>query len=323
MTAARDPIVLAGSGNPALAQAVAHALGQPLGRAYTEAFPDGELHVELGDTVSGRDVYVVQPTGPPVEAHLFELLLLGDACRRAGAAELTAVIPYFGYARQDRRATGREALGARVAADVIAAAGFTRVVAVDLHNAAIEGCFTMPLEHQSAVGLLAETLAEEVTDETVVVAPDLGAAKMAERYARLFHRPVAIVHKTRLSGSEVRVHAVVGEVAGRAPILVDDMISTGATIEAAAWALLDAGCRPRLVVAATHLLFVGGAAERLGRLPIARLAGTDSVVTPDHAARVLSSAAPPITRVSIAPLVAETIVRLHEHRAIVEVEART
>jgi len=317
-----DPIVLAGSANPALAQAVAHALGVPLGRAYTEAFPDGELHVEVAETVRGRDIYLVQPTGPPVEAHLVELLLLGDACRRAGAAERTAVIPYFGYARQDRRSSEREPLGARVVADAIASAGFTRVVAIDLHSSAVECCFGVPLVHRSAVRPLAEALVDEVSEETVVVAPDLGAVTLAERYARVIRRPVVIVHKARLSGSEVKVHAVVGEVAGRAPSLVDDMISTGATIEAAAWALLDAGCRPRLAVAATHLLVVGDALERLGRLPIARLVGTDSVVLPERAARLPPAAGPPMTRLSVAPLVAETIAALHERRALAEVDAR-
>lgn len=260
----------------------------------------------------GRDVYIAQPTSPPAEAHLLELALMADACRRAGAAQLTAVIPYFAYARQDRRDKGREPLGARLVADLISAAGFTRVVAVDLHAAAVEGYFGIPLEHRSAVPLIAGALETFVEKGTIVVAPDLGAVKLAERYGRLLSRPVAIVHKARLSGSEVRVHAIVGEVAGRAPILVDDMISTGGTIEAAARALLQAGCQPRIVVAASHLLLVGGATDRLARLPILQIIGTDSVSAEPRSA---------IKRVSIAPLIAETIARLHDNRSITDVDA--
>ena len=300
-----------GTSNPALARSVADALGVPLGRAEVSRFPDGELRVELQETVRGHDVYLVQPTSPPAEAHLFELLLLADACRRAGARSLTAVIPYFGYARQDRRAQGRQPVAARVVVDLLATAGLERVVALDLHNRAMEGVFSMPLEHVSATSALVEAVRASLPENAVVVASDLGATKLAEQWARLLDLPAALVHKKRVSGDVVRVRDITGEVAGRAPILVDDMISTGGTLVAAARCLLDAGARPELLVAASHGLLVGDAVERLAQLPLRRLLVTDSVVVPADAAARL-----PLTVVSVAPLLAECVRRLERGESL-------
>ncbi len=272
--------LVAGPANPGLAEAVARELGIPLTGRLIERFPDSETHVELLESVRGKDVYLLQPTSPPVNEHLVELTLLADACRRAGAASITAVVPYFGYARQDRRAKGQEAVAARLAADLVAASGVQRLVALDLHTASIEGFFGVPVEHLSAVPLLAAKLRPFV-ENGVVVAPDLGAVKLAERYAAALSLPMAVVHKLRLGPESVRAMGIVGEVTGRTPIIVDDMISTGATIEVAAEALEAAGCLPGAVVAASHLLLVGPAVERLGMLRLRRLLGTDSVpVTP-------------------------------------------
>jgi ribose-phosphate pyrophosphokinase len=295
-----------GSSNRPLAAAIAAQLGVALGRAEVSRFPDGELRVELHETVRGHDVYLVQPTSPPAEEHLFVLLLLADACKRAGAQSLTAVVPYFGYARQDRRAQGRQPVAARLVADMLATAGFGRVVALDLHNRAMEGIFPVPLEHVSAVPALVAAVRDGIPEEGVVVASDLGATKLAELYARLLGLPTALVHKKRVSGAEVQVRDITGEVAGRSPILVDDMISTGGTLVAAARCLLDAGARPALTVVATHGLLVGDAVERLAQLPLARLVLTDTVAPPPAAAARL-----PLTTVSVAPILAESIRRLH------------
>jgi ribose-phosphate pyrophosphokinase len=297
-------VLVAGSGNPSLAESIADGLGIGLCRCVVTRFPDSELYVELDESVRNCDVYVVQPTGPAVDGHLIELLLLADACRRAGAARLTAVVPYFGYARQDRRAKGREAVPGRLVADMLGVAGFQRIVSVDLHTPSLEGFFSIPLEHLSAVALLANGLDDSMTDDAVIVAPDLGAVKLAERYAQLLRRPIAIAHKTRLSGSDVQVHGIVGEVVGRMPVIVDDMISTGGTIEAAAKALLAAGCRREVTVVATHALLVGPAVERLSALPLRRLVVTDSLPLPDHGSL-------PIATVSLAPMLGETITRLN------------
>jgi ribose-phosphate pyrophosphokinase len=259
--------------------------------------------------VRGCDVYLLQSTGPPAEEHLIQLLLLADACRRAGAARLTAIVPYLGYARQDRRGTGREPVGARVAADLFAAGGIARVVAVDPHTPALEGVFGPPLEHLTAVSLLSERLRQGSADPGVIIAPDLGATKLADRYARLLRLPVAFVHKQRVTGERVTVRGLTGDVCDRAPLVVDDMITTGGTVEAAIHAALEAGCRPAITVAATHGLFVGRAAERLGALPVTRVVTTDSVAAS-------TSAIPSLERVSLAPLLADAIARLHGDRSL-------
>ena len=301
--------LLAGTGNPALGAAVAQGLGVMAGVSPTTVFPDGELHIDVRESVRGHDVVLLQSIGPPAERHLLELLLLADACRRAGAARLTAVLPYLAYARQDRRTTGREAVGARVVADLLGTGGFGRVVAVDLHSAALEGFLAPPLEHLSAVPVLAEALRQDRPGDGIIVAPDAGAARLAERYARALQLPVAIVQKARLSGSEVAVRSVTGDVVGRAPVIVDDMISTGGTIAAAAAALRAAGCRPAITVAATHGLFVGPARERLGGLGLRRLLVTDTLPPADLAGI-------PVQVVGVAPLLADAVARLQAGRSL-------
>jgi ribose-phosphate pyrophosphokinase len=303
MEAEKKFTIIAGSGNRPLAESIAEWLGVGICRSVVTRFPDSEIYLELDDSVRGCDVYVVQPTGPAADGHLMELLLLADASRRAGASRLTAVVPYFAYARQDRRAKGREAVAGRVIADMLAAAGFQRIVAVDLHTPSFEGFFSVPLEHLSAVAVLANAIDALVTNDAVIVAPDLGAVKLAESYAQLLRRPIAIVHKMRLSGSDVKVRGIVGEVAGRAPVIVDDMISTAGTIEAAVKALLGAGCREQILVVASHALLVGPAIQRLSALPLKRLVVTDSLPLPE-----LGSL--PIEVVSLASLLGETMTRL-------------
>jgi ribose-phosphate pyrophosphokinase len=302
-------VLLAGTSNPPLAEAIASCVGLSLAEREATRFPDGEMHIEIRASVRGCDVYLLQSAGPPVEENLFQLLLLADACRRAGAARLTGIVPYLGYARQDRRATGREPVGARLIADLMAAGGLHRIVAVDLHSAALEGIFGMPLEHLTAVPLLGEKLRNDLADDAVIVAPDLGATKLAERYARLLQLPVAFVHKRRLSGERVTVRGVTGEVRDRTPVIIDDMVTTGGTVEAAIGALLEAGCRPAITVAATHGLFVGPATDRLRSLPVKRILTTDSVVLPDTGSL-------PHQRVSLAPLLAEVVSRLHGDRSL-------
>jgi ribose-phosphate pyrophosphokinase len=298
-------VLLSGSSHPTLAGAIANVLGVQLGQCVVAHFPDGEHHVEVAEDVRGCDVYLLQPLGPPVDAHLMELLLLVDACRRRGAARVTAVVPYLAYARHDRRETGREPLGARLVADLLRTAGVDRLISMDLHSPAVEGCFNIPVEHLSAMPLLAEHLRQTASPSSVVVSPDLGAVKRAERYAAILKLPVAVVHKRRVSGSEVKAYNITGDVKGCAPILVDDMISTAGTIEAAVHSLLDAGCTTEVSVVASHALLVGSAIERLQGIPLRRLITTDSVPRPDRLPL-------PLEVVSIAPLVARAIQLLHK-----------
>jgi ribose-phosphate pyrophosphokinase len=302
--------ILSGSANLSLTESIAKIIGVRRSQVLLERFPDSELHVEIQESVRGTDVYIIQPTCPPVDEHLFELLLIGDACRRAGASRLTAVIPYFGYARQDRRSRGREALGVRLIADLINTGGFQRIVAVDLHSQAVESAFAIPVEHVSAVPLLAEAARSSIHGDAVIVSPDLGAVKMAERYAKLLDLPVAIIHKSRISGEEVRVQRIMGDVCNKEVLVIDDMISTGGTLEKAIASLRAAGCSPSGVkVLATHGLLVGSAGQRLGPLPIDRMFISDSVPAPE-------SFPVPLQIVSLASLLAETIQHLNRQESL-------
>jgi ribose-phosphate pyrophosphokinase len=294
-------VLLSGRANPSLAETVASALGVRLGKCRVEEFPDDELQVVVEERIANREVFLLQPTSPPVAKNLLELLLLADACRRSGAARVSAVIPYFGYARKDYRNEAGEPISARLVGDLIATR-FDQILAVDLHKDSLEGFFSIPLEHLSAVPLLARALRSDLPENAVIVSPDLGAVKLAQRYADLLNLPVAYVHKFRESSREVIVRKIIGDVADRCPILVDDIISTGGTMAAAGKALLENGCRPAITVVASHGLLVGDAAERLGILPLQKIFLTDSV----H--RRLTVALP-VETMSLAQLIADAILR--------------
>jgi ribose-phosphate pyrophosphokinase len=297
--------VVAGSGNTHLGESVASRLGIALADTTIERFPDGEAHVTVETRVRGHDVYIIQAIGPPVDQHLVELLMLADAARRGGAARVTAAIPYLGYARQDHRTRPGESLGLRVVADLLTAVHIDRVLVVDPHTATLEAMFAMPVESISAVSVLASALQPLAPANAVVVAPDLGAVKLAERYAAALDLPVVVIRKTRLSGTSVRAEEVVGHVEGRVPIVVDDMISTASTISTAMEALIRHRCQPTLLVAATHGLLVGPAIERLQRLPLQMLVVTDTLPTPEELPL-------PHQVASIADLLAAGIGRLHD-----------
>jgi ribose-phosphate pyrophosphokinase len=302
--------VFAGPASSQLGERVCTALQVSPGLYECRRFPDGETQIELSQSVRGRDVYLVQATSPPVDQHLIELLLLADACRRGGAARRTAVIPYFGYARQERR-SGRRSFGGRVAADIIGGARFDRLMLIDAHTPAIEGFFDIPLDHLTAIPLLAAGIAPLIGETAVIVAPDLGAVKRARTFASLLHRPMAMVHKTRLNGEVVEAHAVIGDVRGRQPLIVDDMLSTGATIEAAVGALLAAGAAEPVSLAVTHGLFVARARDILQKLPLATVMVTDSV-----AAEL--PVQPRVHLCTVAPLVATAIRRHHDDQSLAD-----
>lgn len=304
--------VVPGTANRALALAVADHLGTEVAACEVERFPDGELSPVV-EGVRGEDVYVVQPTGPPVNEHLVELLLLLDACRRMGAARITAVVPYFGYARQDRRLREGQAVGARVCAEALASGGADRVLVVDPHTSALEAMCPVPVEMLTALPVLAGAIVDRVPPEAVVVAPDLGAVKLAERYAAASRRGVAVVRKTRVSGRVVHASEVIGDVAGRPAVIVDDMIATGATVEAAVGVLRARGCSD-VTVAATHGVLAAGAAGRISALGVGRVLLTDTLAPPPTA--TAAHGAPAIEVCSVAPLLADAIGRLHRDESL-------
>lgn len=300
---------LAGTASEHLARGVAGLLGVPPCQRQVERFPDGETQVELLEPVRGRDIYLLQATAPPVNEHLVELLALVDACRRAGAASLTAVVPYFGYARSDKRNGRREPIAASMAATCLQAVGVRHLVTVDLHAPQIEGFFQIPVDNLAAERTLCGAVQGQLAEPFVVVAPDEGAVKLATRFARRLGTRVVVTHKERESGTASHVTQVVGNVRDQACLIVDDMISTGGTICNSAQALLQAGARPEIRVAATHGLFTGRARETLTHPAIRSVCVTDSV-------------APSITDwpalqiASIAPLLGAAIQRFVGHGSL-------
>lgn len=295
--------LLSGRSNPFLGRSIAEALDTKLGASTIESFPDDEIHIRIRQNLQSHDVYLIQSIAPPVARNLLELLLLADAAMRAGAARLTAVIPYLGYARQDRRAEGNEPVSARLLADLLTTR-VHRVIALDVHNPALEGFFSVPMEHLTAVPLLAAAVQDHRKEPSVVVAPDLGAVKLAHRYARQLDLPTAYVHKIRMSGKDVKALQIIGNVQDRFPVVVDDMISTGGTMVSAVEKLLEMECRPEVTLVATHGLLVGDAIQRLKDLPIRHVYVTDSI----HRDQIPSL---PVGQISLGDLLAGAIHRLH------------
>jgi ribose-phosphate pyrophosphokinase len=300
--------LVAGTANPPLAAAVAAEIGVAPVTCAVERFPDGELAVRLEESVRGAEVFVLQPTAPPVNDHLVELLALADACRRAAAGRVTAVVPYFGYGRGDKRDGRRAPVMARLAADLLQGAGVEHVMVVDPHAAQIEGFFRVPVDTLGAAGVLCDALRDALPDDAVVVSPDLGGARRAADYGARLGRAVAICRKRRLAGDAVEVLQVIGDVRDRPCVIVDDMITTGGTVAECAAALARAGARPGVVVAATHGVLAPGAERRLADAGVRELVLTDTVA-PHGAARAPEAARVPRRTVSVAPLIAEAIRR--------------
>ena len=284
------------------ATSVAVEMGARLGACSVERFPDGELSVRLDEPVRGREVIIIQPTSPPVNDHLIELLAFADACRRASAAHITAVMPYFGYSRADKRHGRREPITASMVAALMQAVGVNHVVTVDLHAPQIEGFFHIPVDSLTTAPVMVEALRPGLPSDIVVVSPDAGRVRMATEYARLLGAPVAVLHKERASGVETRITRLVGDVRDRPCLIIDDMISTGGTIAESVEALLDAGARPEIIVAATHGLLLAGAREKLARAVTREVLVTDTVAPPAHDW-------PQLRVVSVAPLIASALRR--------------
>ena len=304
--------VFTGSANPQLALDIARYLQVPLGRAHVGRFSDGEVTVELMENVRGRDVFIVQPTSPPANDHLMELLVMVDACRRASAARITAVVPYFGYARQDRRPRAtRVAITAKVVANMIAGVGVHRVLTVDLHADQIQGFFDIPVDNVYSSPVLLGEVWKQKYDDLVVVSPDVGGVVRARAIAkRLDDADLAIIDKRRPRANESEVMNIIGEVEGKSCVLVDDMVDTAGTLCHAAKALKDHGAK---TVAAyiTHPVLSGPAVDRIAASALDELVVTDTIQLRDHA-----RACRKIRQLSVAGLLAETMRRIRDEESV-------
>jgi len=307
--AVHEPAILAGTANAALAAAIADRLGLGLSPCRIERFPDGEIGVQLLAPVRHKTVFVVQPTSPPVNDHLIELLALIDACRRSAAARIVVVVPYFGYARADKRHRRREPITARMVAEILEAVGIDQLVTLDLHTPQIEGFFHVPVDSLTAVPVLSAAIQERLPERTVVVSPDSGRVRMATEYAHRLRLPLIVLHKQRQRGGETAITHVVGEACDRACLIIDDMIATGGTIVESAHALRDAGARPEILVAATHGLFVETAVTKLVEAGVRLVFTTDTV--PQAGSDQLS-----LEVVSVAPLLASAVQRFVANESI-------
>ncbi len=303
-------MVLTGTANPELAAGIAEELGQPLCDVTVKRFADGEIFVRIDENVRGRDVFVIQPTNPPAE-NMLELLLLIDAAKRASAARVTAVVPYFGYARQDRKDQPRVSIAAKLMANLIVAAGADRLITVDLHQHQLQGFFDIPVDHLYAAPAFMEHFRTRELKDVVVVATDVGAAKMARGYAKRLGAGLAIIDKRRPGPNEAEVLNVVGEVRGRRCVIPDDMVDTAGTMVNAIRALRERGATEVYVIA-THALLSGPAVDRLREADVMEVAVTDTVAIPAEKRESL----PNLAVVSVANLLARAIESTHYNRSV-------
>jgi len=302
--------IFSGSSNPALAGAVCKYLGIPVGGANVDRFPDGEKVIRVEDDVRGRDCFVVQSTCKPVDEHLVELLIYLDCLRRASARRITAVIPYFGYARQDRKDEGRVPITAKLVANMIVTAGADRVLAIDLHAHQLQGFFDIPVDHLTGELVLSRYFRDKKIGNLTVVSPDVGNIKTAATYASHLGGDLAIVHKRRFSGSEVQAKEIIGEVKGRNVLMCDDIIATAGTVCSAASLIKDRGAA-KIYVGATHGVFAGAAMEKLSKAPIEEIVVTDTIPLSEEAedsgrVRVLS----------VSGMLGEAIKRIHRNESV-------
>lgn len=291
--------LFAGSSNPKLTRQVAHALGIKPGNVQLSRFKSGEIYVHYEESVRNRDVYLLQSFSPPVNEHFVELLVMADAARRASARTVNAIIPYYGYARQEKKDAPREPISAKMVADVLTTVGINRVVTLDLHAPAIQGFFNIPVDHLTALDIITEYLEAQRIDDPVIVSPDAGRAKTAEKLATMIDAPFAIMIKRRPAHNEAKVTHIIGEVEGRTPIIIEDMIDTGGTIVNVVEGLKEKGARDAYVCA-THPVFSADAVKRLDHPAIRQLVITDTLPVPE-------TLSPRFKVLSVAPLIAEGI----------------
>ena len=303
--------VFTGRANPQLAQKVCDYLQIPLGNGRTELFPDGELIIKVDEDVRGRDCFIVQPTSHPVNANWMELFIWIDTLRRASAHRVTAVIPYFGYARQDRKDEGRTPITAKLVANLLERAGADRVVSVDLHAAQVQGFFDIPVDHLNAGPVFSKWFQGLQRTNTVFVSPDVGNVKRAQVYAKMLGGEICIIDKRRKSGSEIKIAHIIGDVAGKNVFMTDDMITTAGTVTEACKILRENGAA-EIYISATHGVFAPPAIERLQDASFTKLAITDTIPLGNRADAIGDR----LVVLSVADLLGEAIHRIHHNESV-------
>lgn len=297
-----------GNANPELAQEIAEYIGTKVGDAQVKHFSDGEISIMIDESVRGDDVYIIQPTCTPVNDNMMELLIMIDAARRASAKRITAVLPYYGYARQDRKSRGREPITAKLVANLITQAGARRVLAMDLHAQQIQGFFDIPLDNLMGLPILADYYKHKDTENLVVVSPDMGGVARARNLAEQIGVPLAIIDKRRPRPNVSEVMNIIGDIEGKEVILVDDMIDTAGTITNGAQALMDRGAKC-VDACCTHAVLSGPAIERIEKSPIQELVTTNTIPLGDKKCDKIKV-------LSVAPIIGEAILRIHNDRSV-------
>jgi len=303
-------IIFTGNANPVLAQEICDYLNIPLGRASVQTFSDGEVYVEIGENVRGADVYVIQPTCPPVNDNMMELLIMVDALRRASARRITAVLPYYGYARQDRKVAPRVPISAKLVADIITTAGARRVLAMDLHATQIQGFFSIPVDHLFAAPVVLAYLKERFTGKSVMVSPDAGGVERTRALAKRFGAGLAIIDKRRNKPNESEVMYIVGDVKGKIAVILDDMVDTAGTLCKAAHALKEHGA-DEVHACVTHPVLSGPAISRIKESVLKSLVVTNTIPLGKEAQNVEK-----IKVLSVSALLGEAIRRIHDEDSV-------
>ncbi|MEW8958338.1 MAG: ribose-phosphate pyrophosphokinase [Moorella sp. (in: firmicutes)] len=301
--------IFSGNANPELAREIGAYLGVPLGAAKVSRFSDGEISIAIDESVRGEDVFVIQPTCEPVNDNLMELLILIDALRRASAWRITAVVPYYGYARQERKTRARDPISAKLVANLITAAGADRVLTMDLHAAAIQGFFDIPVDHLTAVPILADYFNSKGFDRAVVVSPDLGGVTRARNFAERIGAEIAIIDKRRPAPNVAEIMNLIGDVKNKTVIMIDDLIDTAGTICLGAKALMEHGARA-VYACCTHPVLSGPARERLAAAPLEEVVVCNTIPVPEN------KEIEKLRRLSVAPLLGEAIIRIHKDLSV-------
>jgi ribose-phosphate pyrophosphokinase len=302
--------VFTGNAHPELGEGIARALRIPLGRAHLSRFSDGEVWFQIQDNVRGADVFVVQPTAPPVNENLMELLVMLDAFKRSSASRLTAVIPYYGYARQDRKDKPRVPISAKLVADLISTAGTDRILTMDLHAAQIQGFFDVPVDHLFAAPVIMDYVSRLKLPRLTVVSPDAGGVERARAYAKRLEAALAIVDKRRETPNVAEIHHVIGEVEGRTALIVDDIVDTAGTLAKVAEAIKAAGAS-EVLASSSHAVLSGDAMEKIERSPLSKLIVTDSIPVSPEKRR-----SEKIVVLSVAELLGKAIKNIHEETSV-------